>query len=78
VMVSISRGGRDGLRIDGWVAPPAPTTVQLRLQDGTRELITDESGRFVLEGIPDGFAQMTFRPVAGEDRGSVVTPVFEL
>jgi hypothetical protein len=78
VMVSISRGGRTGLRIDGWVAPPAPTTVQLRLQDETRELVTDESGRFVLEGIPDGFAQMTFRPVSGEDRGSVVTPVFEL
>jgi hypothetical protein len=78
VMVSISRGGRTGLRIDGWVAPPAPTTVQLRLQDETRELVTDESGRFVLEGIPDGFAQMTFRPVSDEGRGSVVTPVFEL
>jgi hypothetical protein len=52
--------------------------VQLRLQDETRELVTDESGRFVLEGIPEGFAQMTFRPVSGEDRGSVVTPVFEL
>jgi hypothetical protein len=78
VMVSISRGGRTGLRIDGWVAPPAPTTVQLRLQDETRELVTDESGRFVLEEVPDGFAQMTFRPLSDEDRGSVVTPVFEL
>ena len=78
VMVSISRGGRDGLRIDGWVAPPGPTSVQLRLQDETRELVTDESGRFVLEGVPEGFAQMTFRPVSGEERGSVVTPVFEL
>jgi hypothetical protein len=78
VMVSISRGGRDGLRIDGWVAPPGPTSVQLRLQDESRELVTDESGRFVLEGVPEGFAQMTFRPVSGEERGSVVTPVFEL
>ena len=78
VMVTVSRGGRGGLRIDGWVAPPAPTSVQLRLQDETRELVTDGSGRFVLEGLPEGFAQMTFRTVADEDRGSVVTPVFEL
>ena len=77
VMVSVSRGGRAGLRIDGWVAPPAATTVQLRLQDDTVEVVTDESGRFVFEHLPEGFAQMTFRPVA-EGRGSVVTPVFEL
>jgi hypothetical protein len=77
VMVSVSRGGRTGLRIDGWVAPAAVTAVQLRLQDETRELVTDESGRFVLEGLPEGFAQMTFRS-SEEERGSVVTPVFEL
>jgi hypothetical protein len=77
VMVSVSRGARTGLRIDGWVAPAAVTEVQLRLQDETRELVTDESGRFVLEGLPEGFAQMTFRS-SQEERGSVVTPVFEL
>ncbi|WP_148573433.1 carboxypeptidase regulatory-like domain-containing protein [Nocardioides caldifontis] len=77
VMVSVSRGGRAGLRIDGWVAPAGVTTVQLRLRDETRELVTDESGRFVLEGLPEGFAQMTFRS-SREERGSVVTPVFEL
>jgi hypothetical protein len=77
VMVSVARGARTGLRIDGWVAPPAATSVQLRLKDETRELVTDDSGRFVFEGLPEGFAQMTFRS-AEEERGSVVTPVFEL
>jgi hypothetical protein len=77
VMVTVARGARTGLRIDGWVAPPAVTSVQLRLQEENRELVTDDSGRFVFEGLPEGFAQMTFRSSA-EERGSVVTPVFEL
>ena len=35
------------------------------------------SGRFVFEGVPEGFAQLTFVP-AGDEAGTVVTPLFQL
>lgn len=78
-MVTITRTGAEELRLDGWVAPPEAVRVQLRMQEGSRQVDTDESGRFVFEGLPEGFAQLSFHPTGADDAGgAVVTPLFQL
>lgn len=80
-MVTVTRPSREQVRIDGWVAPASAVRVVLRMQEGSQETTADESGRFVFEDVPEGFAQLTFAPP--EDRpenreGIVVTPLFQL
>ena len=89
-MVTITRTASDRLRVDGWVAPPAAMAVRLRMQEGSQEVLTDDTGRFVFSGLPEGFAQLSFHPVdevtaaeatghgAAETGGVVVTPLFQL
>jgi hypothetical protein len=76
-MVTVTRSP-DGVRIDGWVAPAGAIAVRLRMQDEQRETEADESGRFVLEGLPEGFAQLSFHPLDADDDAVVVTPLFQL
>lgn len=77
-MVTLSR--QDGrVRVDGWIAPPAAVRVRLRMQEVTRETDADEAGRFVVDDLPEGFAQLSFHPVARDDSDAViVTPLFQL
>ncbi len=75
-MVTVSRAAPEQVRLDGWLAPAAVLRVRIRMQEGISETVSDESGRFVLEGLPEGFAQLTFEPVAGGER--VVTPLYQL
>jgi hypothetical protein len=81
-MVTVTRTGVEHVRVDGWVAPPTAMRVQLRMQEGTTQIDTDESGRFVLDGLPEGFAQLSFHPLdeqpGTEGAGVVVTPLFQL
>ena len=77
-MVTVSRAAPEQVRLDGWLAPAAVLRVRVRMQEGTAETVSDESGRFVLEGLPEGFAQLTFEPVEGDAGDTVVTPVFQL
>ena len=76
-MVTVTRTGADEVRLDGWIAPAAAVRVLLRMQEGTQEVDSDEAGRFVVEGVPEGFAQLTFVPV-GDEASTVVTPLFQL
>jgi hypothetical protein len=80
-MVSVSRAAPEQVRLDGWLAPAAVVRVRVRMQEGTAETVSDESGRFVVEGLPEGFAQLTFEPVdpvPDGPTGTVVTPLFQL
>jgi hypothetical protein len=81
-MVTVTRTGAEQVRLDGWLAPPTAMRVQLRMQEGAKEVVADESGRFVLDGLPEGFAQLSFHPVDeppdSEGAGVVVTPLFQL
>ena len=77
-MVTVSRAAAEQVRLDGWLAPAAVLRVRVRMQEGTAETVSDESGRFVLEGLPEGFAQLTFEPVEGGSGATVVTPLFQL
>ena len=76
-MVTVSRTGADEVRLDGWIAPAMEAQVVLRMQEGTQEVRADASGRFVVEGVPEGFGQLTFIPV-GDEAATVVTPLFQL
>jgi hypothetical protein len=77
-MVTVSRIG-NRLRIDGWIAPAAEVEVRLRMQGERRQVVADESGRFVIGDLPEGFAQLSFHSTDSEDaEGVIVTPLFQL
>ena len=80
-MVTVSRAAPEQVRLDGWLTPAAVVRVRVRMQEGTTETVSDETGRFVVEELPEGFAQLTFEllaPAGDGARGTVVTPLFQL
>jgi hypothetical protein len=78
-MITVTRAAPDSLRIDGWIAPPEPMTVRLRMQGDRLETTADESGRFVFTDLPEGFAQLSFHAVGSDAAdAAVVTPLFQL
>lgn len=81
VMVTISPDARRGFRIDGWVAPATPARVELRLADGSRETAADLDGRFVIESVPGGLAQLVLHPTDASSAvldHDVVAPAVQL
>jgi hypothetical protein len=77
-MVTITQLSADRVRIDGWVAPGAGVTVELRLVDANRQTTADEDGRFVFDDIPSGMAQFVVRSAGEESQSVVITPALEL
>lgn len=86
-MVTVTRTPTGGLRLDGWLSPPAAYRVHLRIQGGGEaETRADAEGRFGFDGLADGLAQLGFYPVPADSEPdepegpahTVVTPVFEL
>ncbi|MEV4411649.1 sigma-70 family RNA polymerase sigma factor [Catellatospora sp. NPDC049609] len=81
LMVSVLPGD-DGVRVDGWLAPPAALRVELRTgaagPDG-RDVVhgadADQAGRFVLTEVPSGLGQLL---VYGAGLRTVVTPAIVL
>ena len=74
IMISIS-AEEDTVRLDGWIAPASSCTVEARTRSGPVTTRTDEHGRFVLEGVPHGLAQLVVHPASGGATvRSVVTP----
>jgi hypothetical protein len=78
VMVVFDRAPDGTVRMDGWLAPPAPYTVEMRTVTGSLRVVADDDGRFVVEGVPSGMTQLVVRPRGGDDRlrRPVVTPAF--
>jgi len=84
IMVTIAEAATGGVRIDGWLAPPGPLRVELRItREGTDSrgqsyaTTADDTGRFVFDGIVPGLAQLLVHPTpqSGVDLASrVVTP----
>jgi hypothetical protein len=72
VMVSIVDTDQETLRLDGWLAPPAEHTVELRTENGSRRTTTDPDGRFSITGVPHGLAQLVVHPTEGSARTRVV------
>jgi hypothetical protein len=73
IMFSVSPSGDSTVRLDGWLAPPAAHHVELRTESGAMQADADSDGRFAVDDVPHGLAQLVVHPVA-EGTRSVVTP----
>jgi hypothetical protein len=71
VMFSVSVAGGSTVRLDGWLAPPAAHRVEIRTSAGPIQAFADTDGRFAVEGVPRGLAQVVVHPSGGRP---VVTP----
>ncbi|MDN3240344.1 hypothetical protein [Glycomyces tritici] len=83
VMVTPRPSALKERRLDGWIGPEGIYEVELRSTDGSKRASTDESGRFVLEGLPEGqLFQLVIRPHEALQREGlpavVVTPAVQL
>ena len=67
-MVTVSRAGPTRCASTAGSPRPARRACVLRMQEGTQEVEADDAGRFVIEGVPEGFAQLTFHPARRRGR----------
>jgi hypothetical protein len=74
IMISISSAEADGVRFDGWLAPPAPHRIEVRTETGSLVTTADDQGRFVVDLIPHGMAQIVVRPDEHASGPVVATP----
>jgi hypothetical protein len=77
IMITVA-ARTSGLRVEGWLAPPAALRVELRTADasgGSRQVFADDDGRFVFDDVPPGLTQLAVRQAAG---ATVVTPPVSL
>lgn len=80
IMIRISQPA-DTVRIDGWLAPPQACRVELRSAERTLNAAVDAEGRFVLEAIPRGLAQLVVRldeALTGGGGPTILTPAIVL
>jgi hypothetical protein len=80
IMVSIRPNPDGTIRVDGWLTPAGCHPVELRtngdLAGGQITTVSDEDGRFVLDLVTPGMAQLVVRP-DGTTR-TVTTPAISL
>jgi hypothetical protein len=76
-MVTITPLDADQARVDGWVAPGAAMTVELRVVGGVLTTVCDEDGRFVFDAAPRGLAQFVIRSLDPTAK-PVITPSIDL
>ncbi|MFL6100931.1 MAG: hypothetical protein ACJ71T_13370 [Actinomycetales bacterium] len=81
VMVTVSQEGHGQFRLDGWLAPAAALSIELRRSEGSVRTTSDEGGRFVFDDVPGGLAQLVLHPTpnsAVELRQDVVAPAVQI
>jgi hypothetical protein len=77
-MITVTPTSGDRVRVDGWIAPGAGVSVELRSRTESRHTVADDDGRFVFEDVSRGLAQFVLRvPDEAADR-PVVTPAIEI
>ncbi len=74
-MITVTAMSVERARIDGWAAPGASVSVELRTTEGVLTTVADADGRFVFEDVPRGLVHFVLRP---PDRSAVVTPAIEI
>lgn len=73
MMINVSPGRGDHVRIDGWLTPPAAHVVELRTPSRDSAVTADPDGRFAFLDVPRGIAQFVVRA-----NGTVTTPAIVL
>jgi len=77
ILISVSDRPEGRRRVDGWVTPRGAGEVTLRRADGTTSTTTvDDDGRFALDDLSAGLAQIVLR--RGADQALVAAPPIEL
>jgi hypothetical protein len=77
IMIKIDLNRNGTVRVDGWLTPPASHPIELRTTVGSLSTASDDGGRFALDGITPGMAQLVVRPtgtVPGDGERTVTTP----
>jgi hypothetical protein len=77
LMVTVVEGATGRRRVDGWLAPAAPGTVEARTpraRPSSARTSVDEGGRFALTDLGSGPTQFVVRRAGGV----IVTPVVQL
>ncbi|WP_433518089.1 hypothetical protein ACQP2T_22625 [Nonomuraea sp. CA-143628] len=77
IMISVSVQTQRLVRLDGWLAPPGDHVVELRTSEGPLLVRADDQGRFVMDEVIRGLAQLVVRPavdVPGVGAILAVTP----
>ncbi len=69
VVVTLTPAPDGAVRLDGWIAPPAAYSVELRTPGGLLAVRADERGRFVFDRVERGMVQLLVH-----DGGTMVTP----
>jgi hypothetical protein len=62
IMIKIGANRNGTIRLDGWLTPPDSRPIELRTKDGSMNTSSDDGGRFALDGIRPGIAQLVVRP----------------
>jgi hypothetical protein len=74
IMVTVTDLTDGGVRLDGWLAPPGRSRIELRLSESTRRpalvATADEAGRFAFATVPRGPMWL----VVTAAQATVVTP----
>lgn len=77
IMIKVDLNRNGTVRVDGWLTPPATHPIELRTTAGSLTTASDDGGRFALDGIAPGMAQLVVRPtgtVPGGRGRTVTTP----
>lgn len=75
IMISASVQTARTVRLDGWLAPPADHLVELRTSEGPVTVRADDQGRFVLDAVPRGLAQLVVRQALDDPREAGILAV---
>jgi hypothetical protein len=62
IMIRVDANPDGTARVDGWLAPPHPRPVEMKLTDNSITVTADELGRFVFHSVPRGTARLIVRP----------------
>jgi hypothetical protein len=76
IMVSLHDNPNGTIRLDGWLSPAASHPIELHTGMGLIVTSSDGDGRFAINQIPRGSAQLVVRPT-GQAR-TISTPTIAL
>jgi hypothetical protein len=62
IMIRVDANPDGTARVDGWLAPPHPRPVEMKMMDSSITVTADELGRFVFHSVPRGIARLIVRP----------------